>query len=106
MVFASVKDGDWVATQGGESVRTVRSSSFGHRGFCGQCGTPLYMKVDYQPETVDFSVATLDEPDSVAPGFHIFWGSRIAWFDPGDHLPRHEKFRENTRGLEGTEPPA
>ena len=106
MVFASVKDGDWVLTHGSESVRTIRSSSFGHRGFCGQCGTPLYMKVDHQPETVDFSVATLDEPASAAPGFHIFWGSRIAWFDPGDTLPRHEKFRENTRGLEGTEPPA
>jgi len=29
-----------------------------------------------------------------------------AWFDPGDDLPRHEKFRPDTRGLEGTDPPA
>ena len=27
------------------------------------------------------------------------------WFDPGDELPKHEKFRPDTRGLEGTEPP-
>ena len=63
------------------------------------------MKVDHQPETVDFSVATLDHPGAVAPGFHIFWSSRINWFDPGDDLPRHEKFRPDTRGLDGTEPP-
>jgi hypothetical protein len=63
------------------------------------------MKVDHQPETVDFSVATLDDPGVIAPGFHIFWGSRIGWFEPGDALPRHEKFRPDTRGLEGTEPP-
>jgi hypothetical protein len=63
------------------------------------------MKVDHQPETVDFSVGTLDDPEAIAPGFHIFWGSRIGWFEPNDKLPRHEKFRPDTRGLDGTEPP-
>ena len=56
-------------------------------------------------DTVDFPITSLDEPDGVRPEFHIFWGSRVAWFDPGDDLPKHEKFRPNTRGLEGTEPP-
>ena len=106
MVFASVPEGDLVWTHGVEHVRTFKSSSFGHRAFCGLCGTPFLMKVDHQPETVDFSVATLDAPDAVAPGFHIFWGSRVAWFDPGDDLPRYEKFRPDTRGLDGTEAPA
>ena len=98
-------DGDLVWTKGEALVRTVKSSSFGHRAFCGECGTPFLMKVDHQPETVDFTVATLDEPDAIAPGFHIFWGSKVGWFDPADDLPRHEKFRPDTRGLEGTEPP-
>jgi hypothetical protein len=86
-------------------VKSVASSGFGHREFCGECGTPFLMKVDHQPETVDFSVATLDDPGAVTPGFHIFWGSKVGWFDPGDELPRHEKFRPDTRGLDGTEPP-
>ena len=106
MVFASVPVGDLVWTKGGEKVRSFASSSFGHRSLCGECGTPFLMQVDHQPETVDFSVATLDDPDTVTPGFHIFWSSRIAWFDPRDALPRHEQFRPDTRGLEGTEPPA
>jgi hypothetical protein len=55
------------------------------------------MKVNHQPETVDFSVATLDEPGATAPGFHIFWSSRIDWFEPKDELPRHERFRQDTR---------
>ena len=106
MVFATVPVGDLFWTQGAEKVRTFASSSFGHRAFCGECGTPFWMKVDHQPRTVDFSVATLDDPTCVAPGFHIFWESRIGWFEPGDALPRHEKFRPDTRGLEGTVPPA
>src|SRR3569833_496057 len=105
MVFASVADGDLTWTKGAEHVRSIPSSNFGHREFCGECGTPFLMKVDHQPETVDFSVATLDDPEAIAPGFHIFWGSKIGWFDPGDDLPRHDKFRPDTRGLEGTEPP-
>lgn len=105
MVFASVPAGDLVWTQGAERVRTFKSSSFGHRRFCGECGTPFLMQVDHQPETVDFSVATLDDPAAISPAFHIFWSSRVPWFDPGDTLPRHDRFRPDTRGLDGTEPP-
>jgi hypothetical protein len=105
MVFASVPDGDFSWTLGADKVKSVASSSFGHREFCGECGTPFLMKVDHQPETVDFSVATLDNPEAISPEFHIFWSSRIGWFEPRDELPRHEKFRPGTRGLDGTDPP-
>jgi hypothetical protein len=104
MVFATVPRDDLRWTKGGDHVQSVASSSFGHRSFCGQCGTPLLMKVDHQPESVDFTVATLDDPGTVLPGFHIFWSSKIDWFEVIDQLPRHEKFRPDTRGLEGTEP--
>lgn len=105
MAFASVKAGDWRLEQGDDVLGTIPSSSFGHRGFCTRCGTPLYMKVNHQPETVDFSVATLDDPDAIRPEFHIFYASRIGWAEAADDLPRHDQFRPDTRGLEGTEPP-
>ena len=104
MVFASVPAADLVFTAGADHVRRFKSSGFGHRLFCGGCGTPIAMQVDHQPETIDFSVATLDDPQAIAPGYHIFWSSRLAWFEPGDVLPRHERFRPDTRGL-GTGPP-
>ena len=104
MAFASVAVDDWQIEQG--EPRRVRSSSFGHRLSCGTCGTPLAMRVDHQPATVDFSIATLDDPGRIAPAFHIFWASKVAWFNPGDHLPRHDRFRPDTRGLDGVDPPA
>ena len=106
MAFASVKADEYIFDQGPELVKRVSSSSFGHRGICGNCGTPLFMKVDHQPETVDFSIATLDEPGRVRPGFHIFWASRIPWLSLDDDLPKFDRFRPDTRGLEGTQPPA
>jgi hypothetical protein len=106
MVFATVPQADYRFETGESVVRKVASSSFGHRAFCGRCGTPLYTHVEHQPDTLDFSVATLDEPGRVSPGFHIFWASRIAWAQADDGLPKFDRFRPNTVGLEGTEPPA
>jgi hypothetical protein len=105
MVFAAVPLADFVWSKGADKLKSVASSSFGRREFCGECGTPFLMKVDHQPQTVDFSVATLDSPEAIAPEFHISSKSRLSWFEPKDELPRHEKFRPDTRGLESMKEP-
>ena len=76
-----------------------RSSDFGERWFCRDCGTPLAMLVTHQPDTIDFTIATLDRPEAAIPEFHIWTQSRIAWFDTRDDLPRHRRFRPETVGL-------
>ena len=49
-----------------------------------------------EPENVYFSTATLDEgahpghPES-AEG-HIFWGSKVPWFDSRDDLPKADEY--------------
>lgn len=103
--FACIPRGDLRVTSGADSIRAVQSSSFGQRFFCGLCGTPLYVTVDHQPDTLDFSAVTLDNPEAVPPEYHIFWSSKIGWFNLDDDLPRHQRFRPGTRGLAGTEPP-
>jgi len=69
-------------------------------------GVTLNADISNRPEPALYGPMTLDQPDAIAPGFHIFWGSKVGWFEPKDDLPRHEKFRPDTRGLERTEPPA
>lgn len=95
MAFASIPVEDYLIEQGGRRIGTVRSSEAGSRGFCRACGTPLYMKDDGQPRTLDFSLATLDEPGRVVPGFHIFYTSRIDWAAPADDLPRYARGRSD-----------
>lgn len=102
LAFATVPLADFVVTAG--RVRTRQSSSFGERGFCGDCGTQLTMHVDHQPDTIDFTLGSLDHPDAVRPGFHIFFSSRPEWFDIREELPRHARLRPDTRGLEGRTP--
>ncbi|HEY0052756.1 MAG TPA: GFA family protein [Caulobacteraceae bacterium] len=73
-----------------------RSSSFGERWFCGGCGAQIAMRVDYDPDLVDFTLATLDDPMAVTPGFHIWREERIGWFETADGLPRHARSRRET----------
>jgi hypothetical protein len=75
-----------------------RSSNLAERWFCTQCGTPIAIHADYQPDTIDIALTTLDEPDAVSPAFHIWTASRIAWFDTADHYPRFRGFRPDTVG--------
>ena len=78
--------------------RRRRSSTFGERTFCAQCGTQLTMQVDHQPDTIDFTLASLDDPAAAAPGFHLWTSSRIPWFDTADRLPRYPESRPHTAG--------
>jgi len=100
LVFTTVPAGDFVIEQGADAIGETRPAEFGRRQFCTRCGTPLTIAVDFQPETIDLTVASLDEPEAVQPGFHIFYSSRIGWAAAGDDLPRHAGFRPDTRGLE------
>jgi hypothetical protein len=80
------------------SPSRYRSSDLAERWFCGRCGTPIAIHADYQPDTVDIALTTLDDPAAVPPGFHIWTDSRIAWFNTADRLPRFAGFRPETLG--------
>jgi hypothetical protein len=81
--------------------RRRRSSGFGERWFCADCGTQIAIRVDFQPDTIDFTVGSLDDPGTVAPRFHLWTSSQIPWFDSRDDLPRYTGFRPHTSGLQG-----
>ncbi len=62
----------------------------GERGFCADCGSPLY----YRPfaagwrGSVFVRIPSLDEPARVRPRWHCGVESRIPWFSIDDDLPR------------------
>ncbi len=91
MAFATVALPALEITHGTPTRR--RSSAFGERWFCHDCGSPLAMHVDHQPETIDVAITSLDAPDTVRPGFHIWDSCRVAWFETCDKLPRYAGFR-------------
>lgn len=67
----------------------LHSSARGERSFCGRCGTHMLFRDPTDPGLIDINVATLDDPASVPPEYHIWTASRIPWFDTIDTLPRY-----------------
>ncbi len=80
-------------TRGTPSI--FMSSNTTERGFCGNCGTPLscrYVGDDY----TDMNIATLDDPDLVAPQRQIGNESRVAYLDGLHALPGRETTTETS----------
>lgn len=59
------------------------------RTFCGNCGTTLFFQYVNAPKTIDFTLASLSNPEIVEPEYHIWTESQIAWLKLEDGLPRH-----------------
>lgn len=98
LVFTTLPFAGFVVEQGAEAIGSIATTEFGRRGFCTACGTLLTIHVDFQPDEIDVSAASLDAPGQVAPGFHIFYADHIAWAEASDTLPRHQGWRPDTRG--------
>jgi hypothetical protein len=58
------------------------------RTFCATCGTPLTYVTAAEPEWIDVTVCSLDEPEAMPPQYHIWIEHRVKWFETTDTLPR------------------
>ena len=71
------------------------SSEQVRRGFCSICGSSLSFRDKRYPEYLTLSTATLDDPNLVAPRYHIHTSSQPDWLTIADELDRypHERKR-------------
>jgi hypothetical protein len=99
MVFTTCALEDFVVEQGSDALGTIRLVDYGERSFCTRCGTSLTVHVDYQREEIDVACASLDDPEAVTPGFHIFHDQKIGWVTLADGLPTYDGFGVDARGL-------
>ncbi len=77
----------------GAEPRLFASSPGVQRGFCAACGTPMTYFHDSYGERIDLTIATLDEPDLIAPVDHIWMEDAVSWDRPADGLPQHRRTR-------------
>jgi hypothetical protein len=88
VAWLTVPAGSFSYLMGTPSV--YRSSAQSQREFCGGCGTQLLFRRIQSPETVDVTIASIDDPSQIEPGYHIWRESRIRWFETADTLPRYD----------------
>ncbi len=69
---------------------TFRSSSIVERGFCKDCGTPLYMREDGDAH-YEVAIGTLDDPNRIPPlSRQSAVESRVRWFSTMHLLPEEK----------------
>ena len=87
--WASFETEAFAYTKGKPKI--YRSSSFGQREFCADCGSQIAFRDIEIGDTVEINVGTLDDPIQAVPRYHIWCDSRLPWFDTKDDLPRHPR---------------
>ena len=76
----------------GVAVRYASSPGV-ERTFCGRCGTQLtYLRQD-APDSIDLTLASLDDPEVVPPEDHTWTTSRLCWIKLSDGLPTYPRNR-------------
>ena len=71
--------------------REYASAASCTRYFCGQCGAHLALFTRLSPETLDVTVATLDEPEQAPADRHIWVQSRLPWLHLDPQLPEEDQ---------------
>ncbi len=67
-------------------VSEFRTTPVTARGFCSQCGTPLYMYEDGD-SVYEITIASLDDPEAAPPTHAVGIESKLSWFDALAALP-------------------
>jgi len=75
------------------SLRSHASSPPVLRQFCERCGTPITYSNTQWPDTIDITITTLDQPDSMRPAEHIWMEDALSWDRPNDGLSQFARSR-------------
>jgi hypothetical protein len=93
--WATFQTADFAFTKG--KPARFDSSEIGFRQFCPNCGTQLTFQFRRSPQTIDVTLASLDDPGAITPVDHIWTKRQIPWIKLADGLPRHAESRSSEK---------
>jgi hypothetical protein len=91
-VSFGIAKNDTLELTGKENLSGYESSPGMTRHFCSQCGGQVIIRSAEAPDETFVALGSLDAGQSpghaASEGKHIFWESRVNWYDPDDDLPK------------------
>ncbi len=72
----------------GAPLSVYVSSPGVRRSFCPRCGTPMAYESDRFPQEIHLYAATLEDPNSLRPRFHVHTAEQLGWIHLNDGLTR------------------
>jgi hypothetical protein len=79
---------DGVSFDSDRALKWFRSSEYGERGFCSDCGSSLFWRAPGDGNDVAISVSTLDDGHGIEIMEHIWIDDKPDWYDFADNTPR------------------
>ena len=73
----------------GATPKGYKSSPGVTRHFCGDCGTPMAFQADHYEGEIHVYAASLENPNSFTPKFHVYHDEALDWLKLSDELPKH-----------------
>ncbi|WP_434708903.1 GFA family protein [Pseudomonas sp. R1-1] len=73
----------WLAAE----PASYQSSDSCNRFFCSNCGAQLALVTSCSQNSIDVTIATLDQPELAPAERHIWTDSQLPWLHLDDHLP-------------------
>jgi hypothetical protein len=61
------------------------------RGFCSECGSPVFIDAELVPELMGLWAASLDDPSRFTPQVEVWTNSAHAWTSLQDGLDKFEQ---------------
>ena len=61
------------------TFKELRSSEHGIRGFCADCGTPVTCELDTDPEVIDVTTCSLDDPEQLPSKTDVHTDTQLSW---------------------------
>lgn len=88
---ALVRATDFKLIAGENYLKFFESSPDSHRGFCGNCGSPIYGRFGENPKYFNIALGIIDGDPGVKIEQHAFVGSKGSWYEIEDDLPQHDR---------------
>lgn len=88
--FAGVASDQFRYISGEDDIKSYASSDSHARVFCGNCGSNILVALDQEPESLYLSMSAIEGDPPHPPGYHIYVGSKAAWYEINDDLAQYE----------------
>jgi hypothetical protein len=79
-----------------ENLRTADSGAQKRKGFCSNCGSPLYNKPQNKPDLIGIYVGTLDDPSGFKPQVVMYASRGHDWDHLDPVLPKTPNMRASS----------
>jgi hypothetical protein len=82
---------------GADNVTEYQSSPGAWKAFCSTCGSPVYSRVEADPEGIRIRSGTLERTSTLVVTAHVWVGSKASWDHIRDDLPCFERGADGPR---------